>query len=366
MITKKSIATAVVTALALYNLSAMAQERFDGDEDSGAVYTMTNAASGNQVLVFNRDSHGKLTAAGVVSTYGYGVGSGVDALGSQHSVVLSDDDQWLLVVNAGSNEISVLRTDDHGLKFASKTASGGNMPTSIAVSHDLVYVLNGGPSPNITGFTLRHDGRLVPIPNSTRALAGAAFGEISFDGRGESLVVTDKGNSNIIVFGVNDQGLAGSAVTNPSNGAVPFGITFDRHDHLLAVEAGSDAVSSYSIEKNDMLHTISASVANGQKAACWIASNGHRYVFTTNPGTHSVSSYSLDAQSGELKLIAGIAATGTTPLDVATSRHARYVYALDVGNLGIDTFRVEHDGSLTNLGSVGSAIQTYSQGIAVR
>ena len=79
-----------------------------------------------------------------------------------------------------------------------------------------------------------------------------------------------------------------------------------------------------------------------------------------------MSSYSLDARSGELKLISGIAATGTTPLDIATSRHGHYVYALDVGNLGIDTFRVEADGSLTNLGSVAGGLQTYSQGIAVR
>jgi 6-phosphogluconolactonase (cycloisomerase 2 family) len=345
----------------------MAQQNFDGDEDDGAVYTMSNATTGNQVLAFKRDRHGTLTSAGAVATYGFGVGGGVDALGSQHSLILSADNQWLLVANAGSNDISVMRADDGGLKFVGKTGSGGNRPTSIAVSNDLVYVLNGGPVPNITGFRLRHDGHLMPIPNSTRALSGAAFGEVSFDALGESLLVTDKGNSNIILFGINEQGLpSAQPVVNPSNGAVPFGMTFDRHDHLLVVEAGVDAVSSYSIEPNDMLKTISGSVMNGQTAACWIASSGNQFVFTTNPGTHSVSSYRLDARTGILTLIMGVAASGNTPLDVATSRHGHYVYALDVGNLGIDMFHVEQDGSLTNLGSVAGGLQTYSQGIAVR
>ena len=76
----------------------------------------------------------------------------------------------------------------------------------------------------------------------------------------------------------------------PSSGAVPFGVDFDRKGHLLVVEAGANAVSSYDIAHDGSLQTISASVANGQAATCWIVVNQRGDIITTNPGTNSLSS----------------------------------------------------------------------------
>src|SRR5436305_1920706 len=69
----------------------------------GAVYTLTNAAAGNRVAVFDRASDGALTPAGTYSTGGLGSG---DGLGSQGALALSQGNKWLFAVNAGSNEIS--------------------------------------------------------------------------------------------------------------------------------------------------------------------------------------------------------------------------------------------------------------------
>src|SRR5512141_2642613 len=69
--------------------------------DSGAVYTLTNSAAGNEVAIFNRAADGTLTAAGTVSTGGLGSGAG---LGSQGALTLSANHKWLFAVNAGSNE----------------------------------------------------------------------------------------------------------------------------------------------------------------------------------------------------------------------------------------------------------------------
>ena len=44
--------------------------------------------------------------------------------------------------------------------------SGGSRPTSVAVSGELVYVLNNG-TPCITGFNLAN-GKLTPLEGSTR------------------------------------------------------------------------------------------------------------------------------------------------------------------------------------------------------
>ena len=52
-------------------------------------------------------------------------------------------------------------------------SSGGTFPNSVAVSGDLLYVLNAGGSPGgvdvITGFKVAAKGKLTPLTNSTRS-----------------------------------------------------------------------------------------------------------------------------------------------------------------------------------------------------
>jgi 6-phosphogluconolactonase len=363
---KAGVAFSMAAMLMLSAMNVLAAGNSE-DEDNGAVYTMTNAVVGNQVLIFNRDAKGALKAAGAVSTNGMGSGGALDALGSQHSLVLTNDEQWLVATNAGSNEISVLRVVPHTLEFTHKIGSGGTFPVSAAVFHDLVYVLNAGTAPNITGFTLGHDGHLTPLANSTRTLSASAFAQVGFDSRGETLVVTDKGNSKILTYAVDRLGLlATNSVVSPSSGITPFGFTFDNRDHLLVVNATSNAVSSYNIQSNGALQSISSIVANGQKAACWIATDGRHYVFTANPGTQSISSYDFNSRSGEITLLSGIAGTGSAPLDIALTKDGQFLYALDPGSLSIDAFRVEKDGFLKNLGPVAGSFSIFAQGIAVR
>lgn len=337
------------------------------EETTGAVYTMTNAPTNNEVVVFDRNDDGILTKACSISTGGSGSGGGLDPLTSQGSIVLSRDTRWLLAVNAGSNEISVFQVLPHGLTLVDKVGSGGTMPVSIAFFHNLVYVLNAGGSPNITGFHLGYEGKLTSLDKSARSLGAGAFAQVGFDPEGETLVVTNKGNNEIVVFSVGNDGLpAMNPVISTSNGLAPFGFIFDQPGHLLVVEAGSNAVSSYNILEDGALKVISPSVANGQMASCWIAGNARGNVFTANPGSSSISAYELNVGKGSLVLLAGAAGMGTSPLDLSTTVDGRFLYAVDPGSGSIDMFKIGYDGSLTSLGAVAGGLSTFSQGIAAR
>src|SRR5262249_32721375 len=70
-----------------------------GQENSGAVYVLSNATSGNQVLVYNRSSNGSLSAGSSYATGGNGTGAG---LGSQGSVIFGEQggERYLFAVNA--------------------------------------------------------------------------------------------------------------------------------------------------------------------------------------------------------------------------------------------------------------------------
>ncbi|HEX7772614.1 MAG TPA: beta-propeller fold lactonase family protein [Pyrinomonadaceae bacterium] len=348
---------------------------------SGAVFVLTNQVS-NAVAAFDRAPDGTLTAAGTFSTGGSGNPVAqpgdppTDPLASQGALILSDNNKFLFAVNAGSNEISVLSVGKDELTLVDKVSSGGVRPISLTVHDDLLYVLNEGGTPNITGFTISDKGELTPLPGSTRPLTGGSTAdpaEVSFSNDGALLVVTEKAANLIDVYVVGSDGVAGPPTANPSNGLTPFGFAFDQRNNLIVSEAfggapNASAVSSYTTALSGMLTVVSGSIPDFQTAACWIViTNNGRYVYTSNTGTGAVSSYTL-ASSGALRLLNSAAANigaMSAPIDMALNNGSRYLYVHAAGLQTVEAFRVETDGSLTPIGSVGG-LPFAAQGIAAR
>ncbi len=315
----------------------------------GAIYTLTNALTGNEVLAFHRSADGGLTPAGAVASGGAGTGA---ALGSQGALALSGDRHWLFVVNAGSNSVSSFRVQADGLVLADTALSGGTTPVSLAVRGRLLYVLNQGGTGNISGFWVDAHGKLTQIPESTRPLSSPTAGaaEIAFSPDGEMLVVSEKGTQTLDTYQVQGHGLVTGPTTHASNGAVPFGFTFTGRDELLVTEAGSNAVSSYDLDA-ESLATVSPSLNSQGAAPCWIAATPDgRYAYATNAHVGSIAGFSV-GREGALTF-AGLTPTASIPLlDIATTQ--RFVYALAGGTHQVLAYRVEPDGSLIALGSVG-------------
>jgi 6-phosphogluconolactonase len=100
---------------------------------SPAVYVQTNNATENEVIVFSRAGDGALAPVGHYSTGGRG--TGVPHLASAGSVVLSDDGRWLLVVNAGSDELSLFAVQPNGLRLADRVRSAvASQPASLSAA----------------------------------------------------------------------------------------------------------------------------------------------------------------------------------------------------------------------------------------
>lgn len=348
---------------------------------SGAVYVLTNQVS-NAVAVFDRAPDGTLTPAGMFSTGGAGNpipppgDSPTDPLASQGALALSNNNRLLFAVNAGSNEISSLSIGKDSLTLVDKVSSGGIRPISLSVHGDLLYVLNEGGTPNITGFTVGTTGKLIPLPGSTRPLIGGSMADpaqVSFSSDGALLVVTEKATNLIDVYVVGADGVAGPPVSNPSNGQTPFGFAFDQRNNLIVSEAfggapNASAISSYNAAFSGVLSVVSDSVLDFQTAACWIViTDSGRYVYTTNTASGSVSSYEL-ASSGALTLLNSVAAnTGamSSPIDMALTNGSRYLYVHAAGQQTVQGFRVEADGSLTPINGAGG-VPIGAQGIAAR
>jgi 6-phosphogluconolactonase (cycloisomerase 2 family) len=327
---------------------------------NGAVYTIDNAVTGNNVIKYDRDVNGALTLAGTFSTYGLGTGS---HLASQGAVVLTDNDHWLLVVDAGSNQISVFKVGST-LTFTDKVYSDGTMPVSIAIHDNLVYVLNAGGTPDIAGFYLSNNGKLFPIWGSIRPLSGVASSQpeqIGFNNDGRVLVVTEVAANNIDTYKVNWAGVASWPMVHASNGPGPYGFAFDEKGYLVVSEAGTGTLSSYKLSDNGNLKLISGSVPDFGLAPCWVAIGDHGLVYASNAHGGTISDYKI-TNNGKLVLISSVDATVNIPaLDLAFSEGSRYLYSLN-GN-SIIGFWVHYDGSLTQVTSV-SGVASSAAGLA--
>jgi 6-phosphogluconolactonase (cycloisomerase 2 family) len=332
---------------------------------------MTNAADGNAIVIFTRAANGTLTPAGTVSTDGLGTGGG---LGNQGGLVLSEGNRFLFAVNAGSNEISVLRLRPQGLSLVDVVPSGGEMPISLTVHRRLLYVLNAGGDGNITGFRIRSNGQLAPISDSTRPLSGAGVGpaQIQFSPDGDLLVVTEKNTNLIDTYTVGANGRANGPTPQPSAGQTPFGFAFGGRERLFVSEAfggavDQSAVSSYGVADNGDLTALDPSVGTTETAACWVVvTPNNRFVYTTNTGSGSISGYHI-APDGDLTLLdedgrTGVTGDGSSPIDAAIGGR-RFLYVLLAGTDSIAVFQIESDGSLTSLPGV-DGLPDGSNGLA--
>lgn len=373
----KNFGTRLILAvmLLLPLITAFTSPAFADEEGGGrfAVYTITNEASGNEVAVYERSADGSLTFMDSYPTGGLGSGAG---LGSQGAVILRENGRRLFVVNAGSNQISVLAVRKDGLELLDVVDSGGERPISLTLNGSFLYVVNAGGSGNITGFRVRDNGELLPLDGSTQPLSNGGTGDspqpaqISFSRDGRLLVVTEKATNLIDVFPV-ENGIAGSPVSHPSAGMTPFGFAFAKRNDLIVSEAfggapDASAVSSYNVEA-DTFDVISPAVGTTQTAACWVViSNNGRYAYVTNTGSSSISSYRIET-NGAISLLeaqAGLTGEGSSPADMALSNDGKFLYALGVASDTISIFRVRENGKLQSLGSVD--VPAGAVGLAAR
>jgi 6-phosphogluconolactonase (cycloisomerase 2 family) len=364
---KKILAILSILIAFLASVSALAMMSAAAGP-AGQVYTIDNAASGNNVLVFNRGSDGSLVASGTYSTSGLGTGS---KLASQGAVVLSQDGKWLLVVDAGSNQISVFEIEGNTLTLTDIESSQGMTPISLTIEInvrgnyvnpiDLVYVLNNGSATvtgNIAGFWLDGFGKLTYITGSNQPVSAPncspeQIGFVASNPYGNVLVVTEKATGIIDTYTVNNNGVASAPMMTASNSPGPYGFAFNSKGYLIVSEAAANTLSSYYVNNDGSLRTLSGSLPTFGNAPCWVATTGDgKFAYTTNAHGGTISGFTI-SNTGQLSLFSSIAATVNIPaLDLAFSALSKFLYVLN-GN-SITGFQVYNDGSLASVTTVNS------------
>jgi len=332
---------------------------------AGAVFVMTNSASGNEIIAYQRNADGSLEQGRSFSTGGRGSGGVTDPLASQGSLTRTEDRSFLLAVNAGSGTISVFRVHGARLSLVDRVPCGGAEPVAVAQHGNLVYVLNAGGTSNVVGFRFERNGRIRPIPNSIKFLTtgNSGPGSLSFSPDGQFLLVTEKLTNRIDAFHVQLDGTLGPIVVTAAAGPGTFAVLFAPNGAALVSETGpvggsnASAISSYAVFANGTLTPISPSVPTQGAATCWqaVTPNG-RFVYTSNSATSTISGFAIGSNGGLTPLPGTVVATlptGSTNLDAAISADGKFLYTLNSGTGTVSIFEINNDGSLTNQGDTG-------------
>jgi len=347
----------------------------------GAVFSMTNGYTTNEILMYSRDKTGHLEFVNQTDTGGFGgnnlMTASDDPLGSQNPIIVAGN--CLLAVSSGSNNVTSFEIEsERSIRRESIVGSGGTTPISLTEYGGFVYVLNAEDGGSIQGFNLDplscglssimgsshsldqkpvfypdgNDPPLSELSNNKPVLAAPT--QISFTPDGDALIVAIKGirghavafGGSFLQFSVPSTGVAEFFISNliGLDSVLPFSFDFDDDENLLLVDAfgegpfgGGDGASviSHKVRKtvNREISRIDRITLVNQTAACWIKYN-NGCAYTTNSVTHSVSGLSVDDGQLSDSIVASPQGNDTplnNPLDLNFSRDG-FLYVLSTNS----------------------------------
>ena len=369
----------------------------------GAVFTESNAPTGNEVHAFNRAADGTLTPAGTYSTGGTGsVGGGplgfpvLDSAGPVQLARDGDNRACLFAVNAGSNSVASFRVTPDGLQLADVKNSGGIRPASLTSTQAgeglIMYVLNESHTgSSIQGFYVSASCSLTPIPGSNRPTANpAAFAaQISFSPRGNVLAVSERTAPIIDIFPVDGNGVAGAPTTSVDANLEPYGLAWTRRrgNDILTVSEGAfpniaaSTASTFRLEGTTLVH-LDSKPSPG--AACWNrVTNNNKFLYVSSPAAGfntpfgfipgmNENAYFI-AHDGTLTQVDG-KQTNHSSTDNALSHDSQYLYVLSnalfegvppPGVSALNEYRIDQaTGKMTPIGAIDGLVGSQYSGLA--
>ena len=335
--------TALLLALSVSSVFGATSDR-QNKSYLGAVFLMTNSNTGNQILRFGRQANGTLVSLGSTPTGGRGSGGTVDPLGSQNSLLLTQDSGFLLAVNSASGTISSFQVDGANLQLVDIKSSGGTAPGAIAQWGNLVYVLNQAGNASVVGFHLE-DGRLIRIPNATSYLTTGLSGgsSVTFTSDGKVLLAAERVTGKIDAFPVNADGTLGTANITAYPGIFDFAIA---PSSGLLISVGGPNIGSSLVD--DSATVTSLALTPIFKGACWVVVTANGFAYASTGGPDIIDGYSVTSSGVFTPIGTGEAATVATGalLDLALSDDGKYLYANNGGNGTVDIWTINADGSL--------------------
>jgi 6-phosphogluconolactonase (cycloisomerase 2 family) len=401
----------------------MSQAMSTSHRRSGNLYMQTNEVR-NAIVHYRWSASGTLTEVERVPTGGAGSGElspiyhvkRPNDFEGAGSVILTQDRRFLFTTNAGDNSVSSFAVNEDGeltlvdTKRTGNATSGGAKSLAYSPSSRTLFVLHTfGPdhlrlmsvdakgkltarperySVNTTEWTNRGPTMAVLSPDGKFLFVGTTFDELPSrknpdgslilwiphkDGALHVIASNAPEPDGIVVFRVGEDGTLGEPSFYDARGASPFYIAFlhNRPDTFIIGYAISDGIAMGRIDADGKINVISPLVKIDTSAGlpselCWLAvSPDDRFVYTTNFGYSTVSSYRIDGNAlsiakdpasprvpgdGTFRAIDGVVSSG--PSDSWLTPDGAYLYQIYGNASKLVGYAIKPDGSLEEVTSV--------------
>jgi 6-phosphogluconolactonase (cycloisomerase 2 family) len=388
----------------------------------GHLYMQTNETR-NAIVHYRWSASGALTEVERVATGG--AGSGLESpiyhvarpnhFEGAGSVILSPDRRFLFTTNAADNSVSSFAVGQDGqlklvdVKRTGAKKSGGAKSLAYAASSRTLFVVHSFGPDHLRLMSVDDKGNLTPRPEQysvgttdwpnrlpTMAvlspdgkflLLGTALDELpNYKNPDGTLILwIPKQNGalhliasnapdpdGIVVFPVRGDGALGAPSFHDARGASPFYIAFlhGQSDTFVVGYAVSDGVAMGNIDQDGTIrlgHLVQIDTSAGEPSElCWLSvSQDDRFVFTTNFGYSTISSYRIDGNAlsiakdpaspkvpgdGTFRAIDGVVSSG--PSDSWLTPDGAYLYQIYGNASKLVGYATRSDGSLQQVSSV--------------
>jgi 6-phosphogluconolactonase (cycloisomerase 2 family) len=412
------VAAGAVIAGAIPEIAAAQQSNRLG----GHLYMQTNETR-NAIIHYRWAASGALTEVERVATGGAGSGllspiyhtNRPNHFEGAGSVILTPDRRFLFATNGGDNSVSSFAvSEDGGLtlvdtKRTGNPKNGGAKSLAYAPSSRTLFVVHTFGPDHLRLMSVDAKGKLTARPEpysvSTRdwpnrvptmavlspdgkfLVLGTTFDELPSrknpdgslilwiprpDGTLHVIASNAPDPDGLVVFPVGGDGTLGAPSLYDAGGASPFYIAFlhNRPDTFIIAYAVSDGLAMGRIDADGKLSVISPLVKIDTSAGlpselCWLAvSPDDRFVFTTNFGYSTVSSYRIDGNElsiakdpvapkvpgdGTFRAINGTVSSG--PSDSWLTPDGTYLYQIYGNASKLVGYATQSDGSLKEITS---------------
>jgi len=329
------------------------------------LFVNNQAAAGNSIASYSVAVDGSLTAlaGSPVATGGLGANA---ACSSVNRLALSAGNNLLFVSNGGDQTISAFTIDPTsgaltaaaGSPFASGLTLDACSGISLSATPDGRFLM-ASSNGQIKTFSIGAGGVLTSLSTSANPVVPNASMKISANGQ---LLAVSNGAS-VSVFSINPDGsltaVAGSPFAEAGTGSLA-GLDFSSTSGLLfGAEASATAgfADAWTIGANGALSSVAGSPfsTTAINSNVVLLSPNDSFLFASNQGSNSVSSYGVGA-GGSLSSLGsfGTAASLHAPVGMATDRSGSLLFVAD-DTFGVAVFRIDGAGSLAQLGDVAIA-----------
>jgi 6-phosphogluconolactonase (cycloisomerase 2 family) len=421
-------ATVVFTAVGLAQAAttptkkAVTSKEMSRSSGGGHLYMQTNEVK-NAIIHYRWSANGALAEVERVATGGAGSGElspiyhikRPNDFEGAGSVILTPDRRFLFATNAGDNSVSSFAVDKEGrlkqldVKPTGNPTNGGAKSLAYAPSSQTLFVLHTVGPDHLRLMSVNGEGKLtarpeqysvntkdwpnrgptmvVLSPDGKFLVVATAFDELPSrknpdgsvilwiphgpDGTLHVIVSNAPDPDGIVVFPVGKDGGLGEPSFYDARGAVPFYIAFlhNRPDTFLIGFGVADGLAMGRIDAEGKINVgpiVKIDTSAGLPSeVCWLAvSPDDRFVFTTNFGYSTISSFRIDGNGlsiakdpaspkvkgdGTFRAIDGVVSSG--PSDSWLTPDGAYLYQIYGNASKLVGYATQRDGSLKEITS---------------